>query len=402
MRRLTTHRKVKRLGWLRRRERRRLIRRLRRNSGLKGRERRIATIKAVRTRVNPALFLRNAREEQALVPSTWVMADGKVRRCLRLKAPADMKYGTNATGVLSFLFEIRRQVFIARRFESLGSRRRPGLYIDLDTVKEIDLEGALLLAAEVDRIRLLFGFKPRMDDANWDPIVRAFLFKCGFYSVTEARGSREPMRIELVDEVLREEGLVVLPFVSGAEVESRKAQQLRDGLFEACEPGNAARRPLYDGLVEAFTNAVQHAYDPTLLGDGLPRVGRWWASAVVQVTHRQMYLVVYDQGVGIPATLSNQPFWEPLRATMRRDSDAARIVAALEYGESSTKSAGRGNGLFQMCQLTKAFEDASVCFTSLTGQVTYAAGRVAERVQLKTRFGGTMIRWSATVATRGE
>jgi hypothetical protein len=228
------------------------------------------------------------------------------------------------------------------------------------------------------------------------------LSKLGFYSVTDAMRTTEQVPIAEIDDLLEAEGLVIIPFVSDAHVASVKAEQLRDALFEACEPGNAARRPLYDALVEAFTNAVQHAYDPKLPGDGLPRVGRWWSGALIDVHQSRMHVVVYDQGVGIPATLVEQPFWSVLKGLLRRDTDAHRIAVALEYGESSTKSAGRGNGLWQMCELTSAFTDASVCFTSQKGRVTYGGGRIAERVELPTRFAGTMIRWVAGITPREE
>jgi hypothetical protein len=364
--------------------------------------------RARRPLVDRALFEASA-EGIASVPvvaSYFQDAVGRSWRCRRLSAPAEFSFAKNPDGVLEFVYELRRQVFIEDRFRGPGRKSRPSLYIDLDRIENIDIEGALILVAELDRVRKILKIKPRLDDAKWDPDVRAYLASFGFYRVLEASQLVEGGQIDDIRAVLAEEGYAIVPFVSCHQADPRKALELRDGLLQHCAPPDAAQRAVYESLIEAFLNAVQHAYRHDIDGDGLPSVKHWWATALVDKRHGDLYLAVYDQGVGIPRTLVKRPWWHIIAGKLPERSDASIIEGALEYGRSGTSSTvdlvhdagGRGNGLWRMCELTEAFKEAEVRFTSLKGDVLYRKGGALERTTLRTRFCGTMITWRAQIA----
>lgn len=337
----------------------------------------------------------------SLNPSRYRDNWGRHWRCLRLAAPSDFRLHTNQDEVLSFIYELRRQVFINDRFRGPGQKRRPNIYIDLDGVSSIDLEGALLLAAEIDRIRLVYRFKPQVDDAKWNPDVRALLHGLGLYRVIDAVRAADAPPIEDITGALDQSGLVIVPFVSCHEADPTKAQELREGLLRHCATSDQVELGVYDCLVEAFSNAVQHAYREDVAGDGLPALGRWWAGGVIDKREGTLVLVVYDQGVGIPKTLPRRPFWNVIAGRLPESTDDRIIEGALEYGRSGAADqleGGRGNGLWRMCELTETFEYADVRFTSLKGQVLYAKGGRVERATLATRFCGTMVRWRATIS----
>lgn len=332
-----------------------------------------------------------------LTPRTIVGHNGGRQRVLSLPAPADFRFKQNPEGILRFIYEMRRQWLVSRRF-GRSSKRRPGLYVDLDPIVNVDIEGALMLAAEFDRLRRVLGFKPTLYDHGWNSGVRAVLYALGLYGVTEARRLFVTNPIVDAAPILAGQGIAIVPFLSGSEADGAKALELREALYETCEPPGAARRPVYDALVEAFTNAVTHAYPRDVPGDGLPQAKRWWAGALVDKAERILYLVVYDQGVGIPATLKRRDIRSLLSLQMPELSDAAVIKGALDYGRSGTGQSGRGNGLWRMCELTNAFPFADVTFTSLKGVVTYTRGGKMELAQLETRFTGTMIVWRAQIS----
>ncbi|HEX3367619.1 hypothetical protein [Phenylobacterium sp.] len=133
--------------------------------------------------------------EVLVTPSTFRDRNGRYWRCLRLVAPADFRFEKNPDEILAFVYELRRQRFIKDRFRSRGRKHRPGICIDLDDVKSIDLEGALILTAEIDRIRLVYRTKPHMDDANWHSGVRAVLHGLGLYDVVDALRSADAPEI---------------------------------------------------------------------------------------------------------------------------------------------------------------------------------------------------------------
>lgn len=352
-------------------------------------------------RVDPELFEAACGDvsRPELVRSSHT-ALGAPQKCLRLPAPSNFRLAENPDQVLSFIYELRRQIFINNRFRSRGSKRRPSIYLDLDPISQIDLEGALLLAAEIDRVRLVIGFRPTMDDANWHPGVRALLYEFGFYDVVEADRVRGAEPIPDISQILKDSGIAVVRFKSDVEADGQKAKELRDDVYAMCEPPGDAKRPVYDVLFEAVLNAVQHAYPADIPGDGVPSVKRWWAGALVDQASGYLNLVVYDQGVGIPATLPRRSWWSLLSGKLPELNDAAVIAGGLEFGRSgATDDQGRGNGLHRICGLTDAFDAAEVLFTSLNGQVKYAKGGGVERETLNTRFCGTMIRWRAKVST---
>lgn len=310
---------------------------------------------------------------------------------------------------MSFIYELRRQVLVNDRFRGYGTKRRPSIYIDLDEIEVIDVEGALLLAAELDRIRRVLGIRPMMDDERWHPEVRAILYGLGLYQVMEAGRVRQSVPISDFVSEAATDGLAIVPFLSCTRADPTKALQLRQSLYEHCAPpGDQSLFATYEALVEAFNNAIGHAYRDEFEGDGLPRVRRWWAGALVDRRNNFLYLVVYDQGVGIPATLPSRSFFDWIVGRSPERTDADVIAGALEYGRSgASKDAlfgddpdGRGNGLWRMCELAETFEDADVRFTSLKGDVLYVKGGTVERTTLKSRFCGTMIRWRTSICAQ--
>lgn len=407
MRRLSPQDKIKCLCLLRRRARKLQARRLR------CKEQRAAwraaqTIADERTALHRDLFEASAEgiARVSLTPTTRLTRSGRWYRYQALSAPADFQLQTNLEGVLGFVYELRRQVFLRKRFGGYGARSRPDLYIDLDPIAEIDIEGALVLAAELDRVRRVLRIRAVMDDANWHPFIRWFLHGVGLYNVIEAERLQPNCQIEDFEAVAAEVGLRVIPFVSCTKADPGKALHLREELYRHCaRPGDETQMKVYEALVEAFNNAVGHAYRPDVPGDGLPRIGRWWAGALIDQKRGYLYMVVYDQGVGIPATLPRRRWWEIIAGKLPEFSDAAVIEGALEYGRSGVsddplfgeEADGRGNGLWRMCELADTFEEADVRFTSLKGDVLYVKGGRLERTNLKTRFPGTLIRWRTKI-----
>lgn len=302
-------------------------------------------------------------------------------------------------------------MFVNGRFQSRGSRQKPSLYVELDQILQIDIEGALILAAEFDRVRRVLGVRAWLDDGRWNPDVRAVLHGLGLHQIIEAKRIVESVPIADFIEPAERAGIAVIPFASGTRADPKAAQKLRLALAEHCgDPQDQAGMKVYEVLIEAFNNAVAHAYLDRHSGDGLPRVRRWWAGALVSKKDGYLYLVVYDQGVGIPTTLKRRGIVEAMVGKKRERNDADVIAGALEYGRSGVskdavfgdEADGRGNGLARMCELADNFPEADVRFTSILGDVLFVKGGLVERSNLKTRFGGTMVRWRAKISAHSE
>lgn len=120
------------------------------------------------------------------------------------------------------------------------------------------------------------------------------------------------------------------------------------GLLNGQHQQNAA---LYTGLIESVANCIEHAYKQhpdrrTFIGsqDG------WWGFQ--QLRDGELSTCICDLGIGIskslPLKLSDEPdMYAKLMNLFRRfhSKDIRSILAAIEYGKSSTGSEERGKGL---------------------------------------------------------
>ncbi len=111
-------------------------------------------------------------------------------------------------------------------------------------------------------------------------------------------------------------GTEIVPFMAGDTVDGDDALKLATALAnmvfadmpqDADAAAIAARMTVYGPLVEAIENTILHAYPASF--DSL-MVKRWWMTGAVNLSERHVNIVVYDQGMSIPATL---PAWSEWR-----------------------------------------------------------------------------------------
>ena len=73
---------------------------------------------------------------------------------------------------------------------------------------------------------------------------------------------------------------------------------------------------LYDGLVEAAYNATKHTYPEGHEWEFVSVTKGWWATAGWNPHSRSVKFIIYDQGVGISATLPRWEAWESVRVQL--------------------------------------------------------------------------------------
>jgi hypothetical protein len=353
-----------------------------------------------------ALFNLNGGKvaRQQLIQGYYEGTGGNRQPCLHLYAPEKFTLNTNLDGVLRFVYEMRRQVFIDRRFLNPASGIVP-IYLNLDAIREIDLRGALILAAEFDRIRTVLGFKPILDDHHWDPTIRATLHALGLHEITQAyrRDKSVAIRSSEISENFQSDRFQIIKMRSGVGSSNVLAKEMRDELFEACRPFSSARPQIYNVLVEAFNNSREHAYPDGSGEDGIPSMRGWWAGAIVDHHLGVFQLAVFDQGIGIPERFSRQhDVSRRERQQAGGSGDMLVIQRAAQQGITSTQRPGRGNGLWQMTDLTRTLSGSHVEFMSLAGSVTYRSGIASGCFIPPQRFCGTMITWHVPFKPRLE
>lgn len=260
---------------------------------------------------------------------------------------------------------------------------------DLKNVAALGLDAALVLTAEYNRSCLKNPtFRPSIDDSEWAPETCCLLDGLGFYRFVDAKW-RSGGGFDDVETPLR-----FVPFISGKQVVGEQVNDLIERLKTAA--GTTPKRiATYGALVEAMKNVHNHAYPLNAPPQVMPMYRMWWAAGAYDPEDRTLQFAMYDQGVGIPATLPKQGFFEAIRKRCPPEfNDADVIAGGIEYGRTSTELHERGNGLWTICKLVEELEGSSVRILSGRGEVTYSShGDVKKKLHGKA-FCGTLVEWS--------
>lgn len=163
---------------------------------------------------------------------------------------------------------------------------------------------------------------------------------------------------------------------------------------------------LYEGVVEAMTNTVQHAYyGPE--GAALSRLigRRWWLLS--QEKDGVLTLAFCDLGIGIPKSLPISKsfekgfvsaFWKKL-GIGAGDGNAIKVAVAI--GESRTRARGRGNGLSEIVKAAHLSENGIVYIVSNNGVFTSGDGKSYARNHQRGILG-TLVYWRVAIASEAE
>lgn len=261
--------------------------------------------------------------------------------------------------------------------------------LGFEKIEYISPAAALMLASEVDRWKEK-TVRMRAETNTWHPDIKRLLCEMGFF---ELLGLRKPPTPESAGSV------TFLNFLRGTSEPRDKgkiAQQLRINIEKIVGEGVVRKHVLFDSLSEAITNVIHHAYpDETNQGSGKP----WWLSASYDSQNRELTVLIYDQGVGIPATLPTRwANFEKVRAAFNSWSDSQKIEAAATYGRSSTNLPERGKGLRNLQEFAKAHDAGRLSIYSRCGlyRLSHGSGNQIEtsRRDHEVSAGGTLIEWS--------
>lgn len=270
-----------------------------------------------------------------------------------------------------------------------AAQRRVRLrYLNFDSVRYISPSAALLLASEVDHWNETVGLRVRSHDESWDPNVRRLLCEMGFFELLHLA------RPAVVSEVIN---TTFLPFVRGSVSNKQKGGQLAKELRQTIErvAGIEIRKHLlFDGLTEAITNVSQHAYAKSRK-KGSPRY--WWMSGAFVKDTNTVIVGFCDHGLTIPGTLPASKIFEKMRDQFALWNDGQRIRAAMEYGRSSTRLPGRGQGLQNFLEVINGHINSQLRIYSNRGLLTVTNsgqnGLSFDSSVKEVTFRGTLIEW---------
>lgn len=306
------------------------------------------------------------------------------RNRVPLKLPKILSLRDNYAETVQLITDIRHNV--------LQEYRPVDLFFN--EVEHLEPAALTVLTAEIFRCRqlrrlggkpLLSGYYPR------NAQIYRQLREIGFFRLLEIVDNHVPEEDE------EHSGKYVLPFFTDAIVTADRSALFIDLLSDliqgAVEMDDRSKRYLQGAIIEAMKNAGEHAYK---LRPSLPALGhRWWLTGAVDKESREVSILLFDQGVGIPATL--QPdlldVIESLsRAQGFQPRDSLMIEVATRPGNTSTYQAGRGKGFKTMRKFVDDCDDGDLFVYSNHGHYIYARSGTA-RGDEPLSLGGTLIQW---------
>lgn len=308
-----------------------------------------------------------------------------------MKAPSVLSFNANSAETLKFLTEIKDTLVLDQQIKAAGRLRRRPVRLDFDAVVSISIPVAVILSAELHRWSLIRKTQLTLNSSiEKNPRLKALLHDLGSFellNISTTVKHRDP----------NEE--IVLHRLSSDESVDGVAMKTLQSHIQDMGVQFKTQRPVFDALVEAVSNCIEHAYIKTVDNPKYPYAGhRWWATSCYDPAKDSLRFFVYDQGVGIPASLPmNEDFWSSIGKVIKRlasKTDASLVEAAFEVGRSRTVQGHRGKGLDRMHLAIRTAGAGYLRILSGRGDVTLSYDGKVKKLDHRTHIGGTLAEWS--------
>lgn len=321
---------------------------------------------------------RNSLEKQELIaPSHFIL--------LSMKSHQN---GTDVNAYFQFLADLR----------AVKSGR---LVIDMSGVRRMVVDAALLFKAELSRLTQLRGIQ----------IVAIPPVSLRTQQVLKQTGIDRLLNLSIELEPNRED-VIHWRIAEGprADVDPTSLGPMMEDIEEVT---GLATHPVYQGIIESIGNCAEHAYkDHPDVTWQMPENPSWWVFQ--QVKDGVLMVVVCDLGIGVnralPLTLADEHgLYQKLMHVVRRTKgeDARALLAAMEYGRSSTGLQQRGKGMKNAHAVINDHGEGDFYAMSNKGCYIYvktspSAEGQHRTVKLRHSIHGTILGWRLPLEQRAQ
>lgn len=320
------------------------------------------------------------------------------QRCLSFKVTKNIKhYGTSEiTITLPRIFSLEDNyeevVEFINIFREETTKKDQSVYVDFTTLQKIHADAALLLGAEFDRWRRLRGIKLRVKKlSKWNPEIRRLMSEMGLFDLLDVHQPKNDTNNADFDNVY-------IKFSTHNAAEGEYARKFRESLEEKLEATLPGKKYLFNGITEAMTNVMHHAYPDDATYFFEPIKHQWWMAGSFNKEVNCATIVFIDQGIGIPQALPSRYPTERIKDFIAKiglsDTDASRIKAAMNLGRTSTELQNRGRGLVNIRSfVANSKTKARLRIVSGRGEYVFYSDGTDELITHKQSIGGTLIQW---------
>lgn len=309
--------------------------------------------------------------------------------------------------ILNFFHNYENTALHFNAIRKLTEKRKPSLNVyrlgsvDFDCLKSISTSAALVLTAELskwdDSVRN--RLKPKIE--GWDPDILVNFNELGFFDLFQ----NKPEDLDSF-ETKAEHNRKIVKYIKGrcGDDKDRQTRLLKDSITNLIGSNINKWMFLHSGLSEAIVNVSHHAYPVENGCSGIDK--NWYLTASYNTPKKELKVVFYDQGIGIPKSLPASELWEKaldylsILPMADRKKDEVLLKAAVELDRTRTEESDRGKGLQDLLEFIRQRRDGYLSIISLRGLFKLEVRNGIETVRsehFKNPVGGTLIIWSVTV-----
>lgn len=321
------------------------------------------------------------RKKNTIKTKTIIFSNEKSKhpkKITKIIAPNTICLDKNQQESLKFIQKIRT-----------CSNRRDHLKIDFTTLNYISPECALILAAEIDRYRIIKNCKIKVVDIEkWKPEIIELFQQMGTFELLEIKNFKD-----LISENLNNTKFI--KFERGNIVDSEKIADILKRISEFENNAKGAEKHIQMALSEAMTNTSHWAYPKDFINSSDLKESLWWMSASFNKEKSLLSVMIYDEGRTIPKTLSPK-IGERIR-NLTGNKDSNMIKFATKENRSQTGEPNRGRGLPDMKKFAERISNGELTIISNKGFFKYVKDNNMEFIKdMSQPLKGTLIVWRGT------
>lgn len=271
--------------------------------------------------------------------------------------------------------------------------------VNFDNLNSISTSAALVLTAELSKWDDVIRKKLRPNIDNWAPGILNNFIELGFFDLF----NNKPNNInEIRNSTIS--NIKLVKYIKGICGDGDKTRILKANIMDIVGEKINKWTFLHGGLSEAIINVSHHAYPK---GYGYSdNEKNWYLTGSYNEESRELKIVFYDQGIGIPKSLPASEVWEKVLSFLssfpiaERKRDEVLLKAAVQLDRTSTEESDRGKGLQDLLEFIRQRSQGYLSILSLKGLFKLTVQNGEESIiseHFDNAICGTLIIWSVTL-----
>lgn len=321
----------------------------------------------------------------------------ETRKTIGITLPEELNFSNQYESTVTYITAIRRLVET-----SIYRKRNYHLtHVNFDNLRRVSTSAALVLTAELSKWDDSVRQKLRPVTDHWDPEILQRFKDLGFFDLFRNHNISSKENISGTSHRIQ-----VVRYIKARCGSVEGTQKLKERVFQIVGRDIEKWPFLHSGVTEAITNVTHHAYPESMRFSDEEK--KWYLGGGYDNKTKELKIVFYDQGIGIPRSLPTSKVWERILEVLsnfsvaERKRDEVMLRAAMELTRTSTGESDRGRGLADLLEFIKQRGQGYLSVISLRGLYRFEIDRnqsSTKSARFKSPLLGTLIIWRVSLNT---